>query len=376
MSPAAVIAVAVSLGSVLALLVFGVLTYVLYRWRASRQPKVKHKVPMDIEIATSSIKPAMRASHDGFQLPAGMPAGAQTHLPLSGTPVLPAGQQLVQAKAANALQRSSPRTPLRHAQAPLQVALIRRQQCSILPTGKVNLSIQIQQEGMRVLAVEVRESQADTQPHLLPFWRPLRNVQADTWELLSFKLGQPFDMRITSSAGKQVLIRDVIRAFNQQQPSALEPSVIPVNFGSPRGQGSSVLRLQNPSPGSIGTVGASLPQALSLRTPSTQPSTLPAATPPGQHGEAVADPLWRTSDTLDMPGYDCDPARLDAELEDALATHQDINTGEQPHTIYSTMSRISKELEDVESNPSDIVLTAASMAPFFNTRQELSGDIR
>lgn len=39
------------------------------------------------------------------------------------------------------------------------------------------------------------------------------------------------------------------------------------------------------------------------------------------------------------------------------------------------MSRISKELEDVESNPSDIVLTAASMAPFFNTRHEPSDDI-
>ena len=163
--------------------------------------------------------------------------------------------------------------------------MVRRQQCTILPTGKISLSIQIQQEGMRVLAVEVRESQvpqalpllcclslvlydvsqpfikhtlpamtlvlrrrscvsmrparelnqvvittishdcgcinvsqafiacpvgllqAEREPHLLPFWRPLRNVQADTWELLSFRLGQPFDMRITSSSGKQVLIR-------------------------------------------------------------------------------------------------------------------------------------------------------------------------
>ncbi len=46
--------------------------------------------------------------------------------------------------------------------------------------------------------------------------------------------------------------------------------------------------------------------------------------------EHVPDILWRTSDTLDMPGYDCDPARvrLDAELKDALDTQQDILTGE------------------------------------------------
>ena len=49
--------------------------------------------------------------------------------------------------------------------------------------------------------------QAETTPHLLPFWRPLSNLQAETWELLSFRLRQPFDMRITCSAGKQILLR-------------------------------------------------------------------------------------------------------------------------------------------------------------------------
>ncbi len=49
--------------------------------------------------------------------------------------------------------------------------------------------------------------QAESTPHLLPFWRPLSNLQADTWELLSFRLRQPFDMRITCWAGKQVLLR-------------------------------------------------------------------------------------------------------------------------------------------------------------------------
>ncbi len=40
------------------------------------------------------------------------------------------------------------------------------------------------------------------------------------------------------------------------------------------------------------------------------------------------------------------------------------------------MSRISKELEDVESNPSDIVLTAQSIAPFFDTQYESSSQVR
>lgn len=51
-----------------------------------------------------------------------------------------------------------------------------------------------------------------------------------------------------------------------------------------------------------------------------------AASPSGHRG-GVADPLWRTSDTLDMPGYENDRAVLDAELEDALASQQDINIG-------------------------------------------------
>lgn len=357
MSPAAVIAVAVSLGVVIALLLLGIAAYTLYRWRKLHRSESSPKAHKDLELATSESKPAISASNHAIRLPA----------------VVPAGKGTAQTKAAAAPRQPSPRTPAQHAQAPMQVALVRRQQCTILPTGKISLSIQIQQEGMRVLAVEVRESQAEREPHLLPFWRPLRNVQADTWELLSFRLGQPFDMRITSSSGKQVLIRDVIKAFNQQQASALEPSVISVNFGSPRGYNSPVWRLQDNSPASIGTLQASPPQALSLQTPSTQPSTLPAASPSGHRG-GVADPLWRTSDTLDMPGYENDRAVLDAELEDALASQQDINIGDG-RTIVSTMSRISKELEDVESNPSDIVLTAASMAPFFNTRHEPSDDI-
>ena len=47
-------------------------------------------------------------------------------------------------------------------------------------------------------------------------------------------------------------------------------------------------------------------------------------------GEYVPDTLWRTSDTLDLPGYDCDPARvrLDAELKDALDTRQNDLEGE------------------------------------------------
>ena len=44
--------------------------------------------------------------------------------------------------------------------------------------------------------------------------------------------------------------------------------------------------------------------------------------------------------------------------------------------IHSTMSRISKELEEVESNPSDIVLTAQSVAPFFETNYENSSSLR
>ncbi len=39
------------------------------------------------------------------------------------------------------------------------MALVRLQHYSVATTGKVSLSIQIQQKGMRVLAVEVRESQ-------------------------------------------------------------------------------------------------------------------------------------------------------------------------------------------------------------------------
>lgn len=68
-------------------------------------------------------------------------------------------------------------------------------------------SLRQQQYFTDIHSVPVGLLQAERGPYLLPFWRPLRNVQADTWELLSFRLGQPFDMRITSSSGKQVLIR-------------------------------------------------------------------------------------------------------------------------------------------------------------------------
>ena len=132
MSSAAVIAVAVSLGSVLALLLLGkpsypgpltaslayrpvlpalwaghycsgltpdlalagILAYVVYRWRAAHQPKTNIKPPKDVEAASSSIKPAISASHHAFPVPAGVPASAGTHSSLNDPAVLQAGTWL------------------------------------------------------------------------------------------------------------------------------------------------------------------------------------------------------------------------------------------------------------------------------------------
>ncbi|KAK9864160.1 hypothetical protein WJX84_003024 [Apatococcus fuscideae] len=352
----------------------GIAIYSFRRWRKRKLLRKPSAVsPKDIELPAAahlSTEPAVPASHRSFAAP-GSPASEGSLATPRRTLTSPAALS-VRGSAAEDVPRRSPRAVLQQVQAPqvqTQVALVQLQRCSVLASGKVSLSVQIQQEGMRVLAVEVRESQAETAAHLLPFWRPLSNLQADTWELLSFRLRQPFDMRITSSAGKQVVIRDVVKAFSQQQP-AVGPSVIQVNFSSLAGPNTAGLQPIGVSPESIGMVESMYPEVPSILRP-TPPSAMPVPSRPAQFGEYVADPLWRTSDTLDMPGYDCDPARLQAELEDALETNEDVNVG-QPDNIHATMSRISKELEDVESNPSDIVLTAQSMAPFFDTRHQRS----
>ena len=102
------------------------------------------------------------------------------------------------------------------------------QRCSVLASGKVSLSVQIQQEGMRVLAVEVRESQVRSALHSeLPaaqatsqtlslawhdFWSPAGPL---TGPFTGLTTGQP----ATGQSSRDAISADVLLAL---QPSGFD----------------------------------------------------------------------------------------------------------------------------------------------------------